>query len=263
MRLILILSITCALSQQPVTAQEENPSAQSVIERYVQAKGGQETLAKIKNYTIKGEVISEGEVVGKFEIFQAPNLHLSINRFPNGSKRTHGTDGKIAWQIDTQGQPKILTGQEARDYMRHYSTLHEALNWRKQFETIEYVKETTLDKTPVHHLAFHTSDGRKIDRFFDVQTGLFVREEQKTSDENETFMVSEIKDYVKEKNGSMVSRKRINHFGTLEQNTLLEKYMVEYKIRSIESNTINDLKIFALPFSVAKLQQSTKPDKEK
>ena len=263
MRLFLILWIACALPQESVTSQEENRTAQSVIDQYIQAKGGQQTLAKIKNYIIKGEVILKGEVVSKFEIYQAPNLHLSIDRFPDGSKRTHGTDGKIAWQIDIKGQPKILTGQAARDYIRHYSTLHEALNWTKQFKTIEYVKETALGKVPVHHLVFHASDGRKIDRFFEVETGLFVREEQETADENETFMVSEIKDYVKDKNGSMVSRRRINHFGTLDQNTLSEKYMVEYKIRSTESNAIQDLKIFAIPFSVAKLQQQTKPDKAK
>ena len=262
-RLFWILWIACALPQESVTSQEENRTAQSIIDQYIQAKGGQETLAKIKNYTIKGEVISKGEVVSKFEIHQAPNLHLSIDRFPDGSKRTHGTDGKIAWQIDIKGQPKILTGQSARDYMRHYSTLHEALNWTKQFKNIEYVKKTSLGKTPVHHLVFHASDGRKIDRFFDVETGLFVREEQKTADENETFMVSEIMDYTKEENGSTVSRRRINHFGTLDQNTLLEKHMVEYRIRSIESNEIKDLKLFAIPASVAKLKQQTEPDKAK
>ena len=114
-------------------SKESSPTAESVIEKFIAAKGGESSLRKIKNVSIKGSVFSNDEKVGAFEIYQAANRHLSINRFPDGSSLRHGTDGKLAWEIDVKGKPTLLEGQRARDYIRHYETLHESLEWSKQF----------------------------------------------------------------------------------------------------------------------------------
>jgi hypothetical protein len=227
-------------------AQETVPSAETVIEKFITAKGGESALRKIKNYTIKGKVYSKQEVVGEFEIYQAANRHHSIERFPDGSTRKHGTDGKLAWQINADGEPALLKGQQARDYIRHYETLHESLEWTKQFDAILYAGTKTVQETKTHHLIFVAPDKRQVNRYFSVETGLLIREEQiECFGKDMQIIVSEIGDYIREKNGTLVSRRRVNRIGSI--------YSIEYRVESLESNALTDDGVFAVPDSVANL----------
>ena len=224
-----------------------SPQVKSVISRFVRAKGGKSVLENVKNYTIKGEVVSGTDTVGTFEIWQAANRHLSIDHFPDGSSRSHGTDGKIAWRLDVDGKPSILQGQDARDYVRHYASLHESLEWTKQFATILYAGKKQIDNQSVDHLIFVATDNRQINRYFSSKSGLFVREEQIVgTKENTQIMISEIRSYAPDKNGLLVSRSRVNHIGS--------DYSYEYKITSAATNTLPDDKIFEVPKSVAELR---------
>ena len=234
-----------AILQLPADAQEQAPTAASVIEEFVVAKGGEAAIRKIKNYSLKGKVLSKGKVLAEFEIHQAANRHLSIDRFPDGSMRQSGTNGKLAWRIERDGTPNLANGQEARDYIRHNSSLHESLEWQKQFDAILYAGRKTVSSSQVHHLVFVAPDNRQINRYFSVESGLLIREEQVTgTGQSLQILVSEIKDYERDKTGVLSSRKRLNHLGS--------DYSMEYKIESVKTNSLAD-DIFSVPDSVAKL----------
>jgi uncharacterized protein (DUF1330 family) len=236
--------IACIAIQQ--NDQESTPTAESVIEKFIVAKGGEPALRKIKNCTIKGTVLSKNEIVGEFETYQAAGRHLSIDRFPDGTTRRHGTDGTVAWQIDVSGKATILKDQEARDYIRHNATMHESLEWPKEFNAILYAGKKTVQDTASHHLVFVATDNKQINRYFSIENGLLIREEQIVgTGQNMQILVSEIGNYVREKSGTMVSRQRVNHFGS--------DYSIVFKIDSLESNTLSDDMKFAIPDSVAKL----------
>jgi len=133
---------------------------------------------------------------------------------------------------------------------RHYETLHESLEWKNQYSAILYAGKKTVQNTLSHHLIFLASDNRQINRYFSVESGFLIREEQiYETDEHAQILISEIGDYVAEKNGTTVSRSRLNHFGT--------EYSVEYKIESVEANALDDHSIFAVPDSVLKLREQT------
>ncbi len=230
-------------------SKESSPTAESVIEKFIAAKGGESSLRKIKNVSIKGSVFSNDEKVGAFEIYQAANRHLSINRFPDGSSLRHGTDGKLAWEIDVKGKPTLLEGQRARDYIRHYETLHESLEWSKQFNAILYAGKKTVQDTASHHLIFVAPDNRQINRYFSIESGLLIREEQvEGAGEDTQILVSEIGDYVRDESGTTVSRRRLNHFGAA--------YSIEYRIESVESNTLKDDSLFKVPDTVTELEEN-------
>ena len=222
------------------------PSASDVIDRYIEAKGGRKSLEQIENYVVKGIWTSEGKTTCEYETYQAKNLHLSIVTYPNGSQRQHGTNGKIAWRIDVEGNAMILRGEAEQDYLRHASSLHKALAWTEEVENIEYVQRTSIGETSAHQLRFPTHDGTELNRFFDAESGLLVREEVRLTDINKTLLVSEITDYVKEPDDTMVARLRIIHRGPRE--------VVEDRVTSYEANNIDDLSIFDLPEEIVKLQ---------
>ncbi len=249
LQILLVLALFLQHQEGKNTA-HLSPKADAVISSFIRAKGGESALKKIKDYTIKGEVVSSNKVVGTFEIFQAGNRHLSIDHFPDGSSRQHGTDGKIAWNLDVDGNASILDGQDARDYMRHYGTMHQSLEWKNQFAAILYAGEKTSGDELVHHLIFVANDNRQINRYFSAESGLLIREEQiNGTNENTQILISEIGDYVRETNGELVSRSRLNHFGA--------EYSIEYKITSVESNSLSD-KTFEVPRSVAEIRDKNR-----
>ena len=226
--------------------QAHDPAAISVIEEFVAAKGGEAALRKTKNYSLKGKVLSHNKTIGEFEIYQAENRHLSIDRFPNGATRQKGTNGKIAWQVDVKGEPTLLKGQEARDFIRHNASLNEVLGWRNEFDAICYAGKKTVQDSQAHHLIFVASDKRQINRYFSVESGLLIREEQIVgTGKSMQILISEIRDYAREKDGVLRARQRINQYGA--------NRTIEFKIESAETNTITDDSIFAVPESVAKL----------
>ncbi|HBV63409.1 MAG TPA: hypothetical protein DEF45_10350 [Rhodopirellula sp.] len=243
--IILLLAIFSPLQKEP-TLKKISPKAESVISRFIRAKGGESALKKIRDYAITGEVVAGERVVGTFEIFQAANRHLTIDHFPDGSSRRHGTDGKIAWNIGVDGKATILDGQESRDYMRHYETMHESLEWQQQFTAILYSGEKTISNENVNHLIFVANDNRQINRYFSTKTGLLVREEQITGTDKDTYcLISEIREYVRDDSGCFVSRSRLNHYGA--------DYSIEYKIISVKSNSLSD-ETFEVPSSVAEIR---------
>ena len=226
--------------------QAHDPAAISVIEEFVAAKGGEAALQRTKNYSLKGKVLSNNKTIREFEIYQAENRHLSIYRFPDGATSQQGTNGKIAWQVDVKGEPTLLKGQEAQDFIRHNASLNESLGWQNEFDAICYAGKKTVQDSQAQHLIFVASDNRQINRYFSVESGLLIREEQIVGAGKSTqLLISEIGDYVRENNGVLTSRQRVNHFGA--------NRTIEFKIESAEINAITDDSIFAVPESVAKL----------
>ena len=237
------------IQQTDGSEQAPDSAAKSVIEEFIIAKGGEAAIRKIKNTSVKGKVFSKNELIGEFESYQTADRHLSIERFPDGGERRSGTNGKIAWRIDVAGEPTLLTGQEAQDFIRHNKTLHGSLEWQNQFDVILYAGKKTIQSVETHHLIFVAPDNRQINRYFSVKSGLLTREEQVTGKgTNMLVQISEIGNYVREKNGVLGSRQRVNHL-----NHQGKKYSVEFKVESVETNTLTDDSIFAVPESVAKL----------
>ena len=225
-----------------------SPEAEAVIEKFVHAKGGEAVLRSIKNYVIRGDMLSNGQSMGSFEIFQAPGRHFAIHRFPDGSSFRHGTDGKIAGQLDNAGVPSILDGPQAAEYIRHHETLHESLEWKNQYDAILYAGGKKIDDEEVQHLIFITADHLSVNRYFSKATGLFIREEIVTAVDGKTeILVSKIQDYAEEENGSLVPRSRVN---TLGSNAPLI-----YRITSVESNISSNDQRFQLPEPVSQLAE--------
>ncbi|MFT7630831.1 MAG: hypothetical protein ACI87E_001839 [Mariniblastus sp.] len=249
-RSLTLLSLAWLASWVPMTQTQDEPTAQSVIADYVTAKGGRGCLEATKNCSLRGKVTSAGKALGSFESFHAADKHLSIETFPDGRERRHGTNGKIAWQIDLEGTPRILRGQEAKDYIRHYGTFNATLEWDKHFKAIQYIGESSVNATKVHHLSFVNSDDSRIDRYFSQASGFLIREKQSVVLGDITDMlVSDIGDYTQADDGSWVPRSRINQFGKRDK--------IEFNISSVESNRILDDSFFNIPKSVLRLQQSS------
>ena len=73
-RMVFIFVFFFAVQEQRTVQIEQtlkkiSPKVDSVMSKFIRAKGGESALNKIKDYAIKGDVVAGGSVVGTFEIF--------------------------------------------------------------------------------------------------------------------------------------------------------------------------------------------------
>src|SRR6185503_8236199 len=88
------------------------PAIDEILDRYVTAMGGRETLGKLKSRVIKGRIeLSGGTSWGQLEIYaKAPKKSLTIMNVEPMGQVKHGYDGCTAWTAgDTIGM-YTLTG---------------------------------------------------------------------------------------------------------------------------------------------------------
>jgi photosynthetic reaction center cytochrome c subunit len=80
---------------------KELPTADAILDRYVEAIGGAAALEKLKTRTTKGALVAESGVTYTLEIMQkAPNLGLETATSPKGNVSRDGFDGTTAWNAE-------------------------------------------------------------------------------------------------------------------------------------------------------------------
>ena len=157
------------------------PTADQVFDKYLQALGGAQQLAKLTSFTAKGtyEGYDTGEEKAPVEIFaKAPNQLTAIVHIPQGdSIRTY--DGRTAWTTSTGTLLPLpvlilaggnLDGAKLDAQLCFPAQIKQTLGeWHTGFPTtviddnnVEVVQGTSPGKTPV-----------KL--YFDKKSGLLVR----------------------------------------------------------------------------------------
>ena len=93
---ILPLGASPAPAEQP--AAKDAPSADQILDRYVDTIGGAAALDKLATRATKGALVSESGRTYTLEIVQkAPNLGLLTATSPKGNVSRDGFDGSMAW----------------------------------------------------------------------------------------------------------------------------------------------------------------------
>ena len=241
--LMLTFALPQAAEQEQETAQI-SAEAEAVLEKFIEAKGGRDTMEKIENWHFSGELLIDGKKTATVDVFQAANRNLYVERLTDDLVRKSGTDGEIAWRVNADGEAQVLTGQERRDFMRHNSTVHESLEWINQYEAILHVGKKTIQNQEVDHLIFVAADNRQINRYFSTTSGLLIQEEQVIAwNGGSVIQISEISDY-REVSNMVVSHRRVNRFDS--GNTF------EFILNEHETNTVED-SVFEIPDEVKKV----------
>jgi photosynthetic reaction center cytochrome c subunit len=84
--------------EQEQAGAKEPPSADAILDRYVEVIGGSAALEKLKTRTIKGALVTESGRTYTLEIAEkAPNLGLVTATSPKGNVSRDGFDGTTAW----------------------------------------------------------------------------------------------------------------------------------------------------------------------
>ena len=151
------------------TPAQSLPSADDILNEYIQALGGQQAIERLKSRVSKGTLTLSNGISIEFELYQsAPDKFYQIVKSAFGTNE-RGFNGAMGW-IKTPRGVNEVKGQQA-------GALDEFRLIRLKDE-LTRTRVTGRDKIgdrEVYVVTGETTDGNRARLFFDTETGLLLR----------------------------------------------------------------------------------------
>ena len=181
------LSVVCALAvaaplyAQTATAPQaaakpaaDLPSAESIVERHIEASGGKKALEGVNSIHMKGTMtVPANGMSGSIHLYAArPNKMLVKTTIAGIGDSVEGFDGKTAWTNSPMTGPMLITGDQLKQRMND-ADFNTMLNPSSRYTAMKTIEKTTFDGKEVYKLSMTRKEGGENDiDFYDVATGL-------------------------------------------------------------------------------------------
>lgn len=176
---------------------EHLPEADAIIERHIEALGGEKAMKEHKYRTFTGEMnIPSQGISGSIVIHQAePNFfHLALESAAIGEAQ-QGSDGEHAWAMDTMTGARLLDGAEKEAAMKD-SDFYSELNFRKHYPKRETVSKEEFDGAMCYKVRLTSPSGKVSENYYSLDTGLLMgMKGQLDSPQGELSTLAHVKDY--------------------------------------------------------------------
>lgn len=149
------------------------PSAQSIIDRHIEASGGAAALKARKSSHAVGQItVPANGMTGTVEVFaMRPNKMLVKQSIAGIGEGAEGFDGTHAWATSPVTGPMLITGPELAQKKLDYD-FDAALNPSVRYSEMKTLEKTTFDGRDVYKVAMTRKEGGQDIDFYDVSTGL-------------------------------------------------------------------------------------------
>lgn len=177
---LLLGLLSLNVAAQPTAPVEKNTetktalTAETVLEKNIEALGGRKALEVITSYTIKAsmEMPARG-VQGMLEVSgKAPDKRLSLTTIKGVGVMRQGYDGKAGWSDDPYQGVRSLAGEEL-EIVRIAALFNAELKWRELFAKAEL----TATEADAYVIRLTHQDGSFVTRRYDKQTWMLLRED--------------------------------------------------------------------------------------
>ncbi len=185
---------------------EVTPTVDQVLDKYVQAVGGKSAFEKLTTRVMKGkvEVPGIGES-GKVEIYKkAPNKGLTLLTIPGNGPTPRAFNGKTGWMIDDPDEgvkdapPSDLAGMQREfDFYRE-------IRLKALYPQMNLKGKEKVGGSEAYVIEAKAGDGAVEKMYFDVQSGLLVRNDTPYVTEDGTSIVENIFEDYREVDGVKV-----------------------------------------------------------
>lgn len=159
---------------------EAQISGEQIIEKYLVAIGGRQSLDKIKTLSLLGFIDKNKKTYEVEEIFKFPDKYRynEQNEDPlsdMSEDMSIGFDGKQAWMLKGDKGAKELEKTAKNVYLlRALPWWH---HWKSFFDSVEYKGQVDVGGSPAHQVRMISKTDLPIVAYFDVKTSLLVRKE--------------------------------------------------------------------------------------
>jgi hypothetical protein len=245
-KLVLVL---LAASLPVFCADEALPSAEAVLNHWLEASGGRAAWEARHNTIQNGAIDFTGRgLKGTITIYQAaPDKNLEVIELPGVGKIESGSDGNVAWENSALQGPRIKQGVERTNALRD-GAFNASLNWQKLYAKAETAGSETIEGHDCYKVVLTPSEGQPVTEFYDKQSALLIETAAtRTTPMGDISGVVVYDDYRKE-GDVLAPHKMINRFAQQE---------FQITIQSIQFNVNMPADRFDLPLEVKGLLTKT------
>lgn len=200
-------------------------TAESIINKYIGEIGGREKLNKIEDKVMVLKGAAEGMEINLTISQKAPNKLFQELDFSVG-KQTTVFDGEKG-KVEGMGQVQMLEGEQLEE-LKYQAKLNSFLNYGKDGVELELKGIEEINGKDSYRMILTAATGKKYTHYYDVETGLKVREVSEITTPQGSFTQSiDLEDY-QEVEGVKYPFKLVQKMGPRS---------VELKVESIKVNS--------------------------
>jgi photosynthetic reaction center cytochrome c subunit len=147
---------------------------QQVLEKYVQAVGGKEAVAKLKTRVLKGTHVTSNGISLPLEVrFSSPDRLLTVVTTPRQGVFYQGLSGAGGW-IKNDREQRAMDPVEAWR-IKSLAWSLDPLELKEPYPRLNFGGTDKIGDREVYILRMNTPDRRRVRFYFDTQTGLLLR----------------------------------------------------------------------------------------
>ncbi len=152
------------------------PTADQIIDKYVQALGGKAAIEKVNSRVTKGSLeIPAVGVSGTVETYEkGPNKAITIATIPGVGVIQEAYDGSVAWSDNPMTGLRDKSGVELAN-AKLEAELHKAVKLKQLYPTITLKGKEKVGEKDVYVIEATPKEGSVEKWYFDAQTGLMIR----------------------------------------------------------------------------------------
>jgi zinc protease len=247
---LLALSAFFAAAHPAAQGQEKPdlPTADTVMNQYIEATGGKAAYEKMKNSVATGTIeIPAANIKGKLKLTQAaPNkLAMYAELGPAGvNKRV--TDGKTVWDYSTIAGERVLDGEEKDSFLVD-ADFYKELHWKELYAKVECVGVEDVNDKPAYKIVLTPKSGKPTTEYYDKVSHLRVKSTQSITTPMGDVQIEEYQSDYKEVDG-------VKTPFTITQKVLTQEIVM--KLTDIKTNV-------ELPEDTFKKPTADEPEKKK
>jgi outer membrane lipoprotein-sorting protein len=174
----LLKSALLAASVCALYAADATPTAESILDHYVEVTGGKAAYAKRTSESMQAKVeFPAANITGKITRYAAsPDKYYSVMELPGIGNIEMGYSEGVAWEKSAMLGPRVKTGAELADAVRE-ATLNASAEWRKLYSkaTLEGVEK--VDGEDCYKVVLTPATGRPLTMYYQKKSGLAVKME--------------------------------------------------------------------------------------
>jgi hypothetical protein len=174
--------IQSAPPSEPAPTPPGLPSAETILQKYRDAIGGEAAIRRHTSRRFKGtfEIPAQGMKGDLTVTAMAPNLMTVVVTLPGLGELRRGFDGRVAWSVDPAIGPRLLEGREA-DEFKHSADFYDDLHEPSKFKSITVVGKGPFEGQECYEVKLVRDSGFEYTEYFSVDSGLIVGGKLKAS----------------------------------------------------------------------------------
>jgi outer membrane lipoprotein-sorting protein len=236
-----VLLVLCAAILFPTSSSAQTPSADELVAKNIEARGGEAKLKSLNTARLTGSLSVQGMDVPFTMITKRPNK-MRQEMTMQGSTIVQASDGQTVWAINPMigaAEPRAIEGPQA-DMLKSQALFDGPLvGYKDRGDTLEVVGPAEVDGAQGWELKLTRKDGQAMHIVLDATTGL---ERQWTATMEQNGLTMEINTVLSDyqpTDGVQVARAMRTMMG--------EQQVVALKFSNVEFNIEVDDGIFSMP----------------